>query len=516
MTAGHAPPQPPEPTVPAAHNRVWAQHEWRLLIAGELRAPRAGRRYASVSPSTEEILASVPDAGREDVEDAVRGAATAQPAWARTDGPQRAAVLRSIARVLRDNAGELAALDAFDGGNPVTAMRSDVELAARLIEHFADLGHRLGGETLAPVGGYLGFTTRVPFGVVARIVPYNHPLMFTASRLAAPLMAGNAVIVKAPDQAPLSALRLGELLTGLIPGGLVSIVSGLGPTAGAAIVQHPQIRRIAFIGSVPVGRQIQRQAADSSVKSVSLELGGKNAMIVCSDADPAEAAAGAVRGMNFHWTAGQSCGSTSRLLVHRRLYADVVDRVAAAARQVVVGDPLLPGTEMGPLITAAHRDRVAGHVARAASGGFRIVTGGRAPVPDGIFRRGFWFSPTVIADVVPGSAVEQTEIFGPVLSVIPFDDDDHAVAIANDTDFGLTASVWTPDIDRALRITDALAAGYVWVNSSSVHVAGMPFGGVKDSGVGREENVEELLSFTQIKAVNIARRPAAASGSRTP
>jgi 2-formylbenzoate dehydrogenase len=341
--------------------------------------------------------------------------------------------------------------------------------------------------------------------VVARIVPYNHPLMFTASRLAAPLMAGNAVVVKAPDQAPLSALRLGELLAEHVPPGLVSILSGTGPGAGRAIVEHPDVRRIGFIGSVAVGRDIQRHAAQAAVKAVTLELGGKNAMIVRADAEPSAAADGAIRGMNFRWTAGQSCGSTSRLLVHRSIHDEVVDRIADRVQDIRVGDPLLPETEMGPVISAAHRDRVLAHVDRAVAGGARLVTGGPTAA-SGAFRRGYWVLPTVLAAVEPGSEVEQREIFGPVLSVLAYDDDATAVRIANGTEYGLTASVWTRDIDAGLRIAQAMDAGYVWINSSSAHVLGTPFGGVKNSGVGREESVEELLSFTQLKTINLALR----------
>jgi acyl-CoA reductase-like NAD-dependent aldehyde dehydrogenase len=332
--------------------------------------------------------------------------------------------------------------------------------------------------------------------------------MFAASKLAAPLLSGNAIVLKAPDQAPLTTLRLGELIAANladdIPDGLISLLSGAGSVVGPALIAHPLVRRIAFTGSVPTGQSVLQAAAAAGIKSVSLELGGKNPMIIMADADVAAAAAGAVTGMNFHWTGGQSCGSTSRLLVHRSVADEVTERVIESVRKVRVGDPLDPATEMGSMVTALHRDRVLGYIERGRHEGLTLAVGGAAP--DGL-DDGAFVAPTVFTDVPPDSELAMNEIFGPVLVVTAFDTADEAIEIANRTNLGLTASVWTRDLATAHHTVRRLDAGYVWVNTASRHFVGLPFGGVKDSGLGREESVEELHSFTQTKSVSIRLDP---------
>ncbi|MDT4904833.1 MAG: 2-formylbenzoate dehydrogenase [Pseudonocardiales bacterium] len=477
---------------------------WRLLVAGDLRPAADGATTPTTSPSTGAHLADAPAATPADVDVAVRAAEAASREWRTLAPVERAATLRALAVLVRKHRGELAELDAHDCGNPVTAMAGDVDQAAELLERTADWAAALDGTAPRGDADHLHYTVREPFGVVARIVPYNHPVMFAISKLAAPLLAGNGVVLKAPDQAPLSTLRLGELLAeaDLVPRGLVSLLSGAGAVVGPAMIAHPLVRRIAFTGSVATGQSVLQTAAGAGIKSVSLELGGKNPMIVLPDADAAAAAAGAVTGMNFHWTGGQSCGSTSRLLVHRSLVDEVVERVVAGAAAVRLGDPLDPATEMGTMVTAAHRDRVLGFVNRALTDGAKLATGGGAPE-----RTGAYIQPTVCTGVDPGSELATTEVFGPVLAVIAYDHLDDAIAIANATPYGLTASIWTRDLSTAHRTVGALEAGYVWVNTVSRHFAGMPFGGVKDSGLGREESVEELHSFTQTKAVTVRLDP---------
>ncbi|MDT4892345.1 MAG: 2-formylbenzoate dehydrogenase [Pseudonocardiales bacterium] len=471
-----------------------------MLLAGRLQA--GTHTYPIYSPSTGAHLADVPAATAADVHDAVTAGEAAAADWRLVAPAQRATLLRTIAAVLRTNRAELARLDAMDCGNPVTAMAGDVDQAAELLERTADWVADLGGSAPAADADHLHYVVREPFGVVGRIVPYNHPLMFAASKLAAPLLAGNAVVLKAPDQAPLSALRLGELLLDVVPPGLVSFLSGHGEEVGPALVGHPSIRRIAFTGSVATGQRVLQTAAAAGIKSVSLELGGKNPMVILPDADVEAASAGAIAGMNFHWTGGQSCGSTSRLLVHRSLVDEVVERAVAAARTIRVGDPLDPSTEMGTMVTPEHRDRVLGYVERGRLEGLRPALGGRAP--DGErYRNGAFVAPTIFADVPPSSVLAREEIFGPVLAVTPFDDVAEAVAMVNSSVYGLTASIWTRDLSLAHRTVRQLQAGYVWVNTASRHFVGMPFGGVKDSGLGREESVEELHSFTQSKAVTV-------------
>lgn len=478
-----------------------ADRDWVAAARRSASFGRSGGRYTTVDPSTEQPLADVPDLSPADVDGTVRAAVAAQHGWAQHPPRVRARHVREFATAVRAKVEELAALDALDAGLPRRAMLLDVEFACEYLEIMCDLALDLGGRTIPASQGNLHYTVNEPYGVVARIVPYNHPLFFSASKLGPPLVAGNSVVLKAPDQAPLSALRIGEIAAETLPTGVVSVVSGTGATTGRALVRHPQVRRIAFIGSDAVGRSIQRDAADTGVKNVTLELGGKNAMIVFEDMDPARAARGAIAGMNFTTTAGQSCGSTSRLLVHESLADEVTRRVCEEVAAITVGDPMSDQASMGPLISRRQHDHVQALVEAGAQDGGRIVVGGGRP--DGHDGPGFFYAPTVLSHVTPDNRLARTEVFGPVLSIMSFRDEEEAVRMANDVEFGLTAAVWTDNLQRAHRVAARLDAGYVWINASGRHFWGVPFGGWKNSGVGREEDVSELLSFTQTKAVNV-------------
>jgi 2-formylbenzoate dehydrogenase len=493
-----------EPSGPAGPGLSPAR-PWQLLVGGRLVEPLSGRGYQVENPTTEATIAEVPDAGAADVEAAVQAGERGYRRWAASPPRERARALRRMAAVLAEHADELATLDAIDCGHPRAAMLGDVELAIDALELYADWALALGGSTIPASGNRLHYTIRQPYGVVARIVPYNHPVMFAASRLAAPLLAGNAVLLKAPHQTPLSALRLGELFAGELPEGVLSILTGAGSGLGEAIVRHPAVRRLALIGSVPTGQAVLRAAAETGVKNVSLELGGKNAMLVFPDADLEAAARAAVTGMNFHWSAGQSCGSTSRLLLHESIGDDFLARVRELAAAVRVGDPLDPGTDMGALVSAGHLAAVRAHIAVAIREGGQLLVGGDRPAGER-FGRGHWLRPTVITDVRPEHRVAREEIFGPVLSVLRWRSEDEAVRIANSLPFGLTGSVWTENVGRAHRVAQLLETGYVWINEVSRHFPGTPFGGWKDSGLGREESVEDLLSYTQLKSVHLPLR----------
>lgn len=474
-----------------------AQREWAVTLDG---APWVtASRYEVENPTTGEPLTTAPDLSEEEVGRVVAAAREAQPAWGALPPRSRAARLRQLAAVVRDHREELATLDALDGGFTLTMMRSDVDAAAELMDIFADMALELGGRTI-PVSTNLHYTTQEPYGVVARIGAFNHPFFFAAAKVAAPLMAGNAVVLKAPDQTPLSSLRLAELAVGILPDNLLLTVSGRGAVAGRALVRHPDIRRIGFIGSTATGQSIQRDAAETGVKHVSLELGGKNAQIVFEDADLEAAAAGAVAGMNFTWVAGQSCGSTSRLLVHSSVADELTRLVAAKMAAIRVGDPLDPETEMGPLVSRAQMEKSIHAIAEGKRQGASVATGGDRP--DGV-GDGWFVAPTLLTGVEPGSFVEQNEIFGPVLAVTSFDTDEEAIAIANGVEYGLTSSIWTRDVTRAHLVARRVEAGYVLVNSGSRHFWGLPFGGVKASGIGREESLEELISYTETKTVTI-------------
>lgn len=475
---------------------------WSMLINGQQRPAQSGNRYPTEDPATESVLTEVPAADALDVEVAVESAQIGARQWAALDVYTRAARLRAMADTLTKHRSELAMLDALDGGNPVTAMHSDVDIAAQALRHFADWGVTLKGETIPATAGNLHYTVREPYGVVARILPYNHPIMFAGSRIAAPLMAGNAVIVKAPDQTPLSALRMGELFADMLPPGTLSILTGSGAQVGDALVRHPSIRRIGFIGSVATGLAVQRAAAETGVKDVTLELGGKNPIIVLPDADLDRAIQGALHGMNFHWCGGQSCGSTTRLFLHESLLAQALPKLQMLVERIRVGTPTDPATEMGTMVTRRHRDRVLGYIEAGRDQGARLLTGGGRPQGDR-FDRGYYVAPTVFTHVTPDMTIAQEEIFGPVLSVISWRDEQELMSMVNGVEYGLTASVWTNDLRKAHQLSGAVEAGYVWINGASTHYWGVPFGGVKNSGVGREESVDELLSFSQIKAVNL-------------
>lgn len=472
-----------------------------MLIGGQWRAASSGEWLVSVNPADESVTGRVPSATAADVADAVAAADAAQPAWAARSVWERAAVLRRLAAAIRVRGAEILDLEARDTGNTIGKLGADVQIAAGYLEFFAGLGSEMKGETVPATAQGLHFTLREPWGVVARIVPFNHPFMFAAAHLAAPLMAGNTVVIKTPETSPLSGTLLGELCAEVLPPGTVNIVHGLGTPAGDALVRDPRIRRIGFTGSVPTGLAIQRAAAESGVKHVSLELGGKNPFIVFPDADLDRVVDGAVAGMNFSW-AGQSCGSTSRLLLHDSVYDEVVERVGERIRKLRLGDPLDPASEMGPVNSKRQLERVMGFIESARADGARLITGGRRP-PGETFARGYWVEPTFYADVTPSMRVAREEVFGPIVCAMRWSTEDQAIAIANATAFGLTAAVWTRDLATSLRVMRRVEAGVVWVNTSGQHFVGTPFGGWKDSGLGGEECLDELRSYTQIKAVHI-------------
>lgn len=500
-------PIPDRDALPQILDKIRAR-QWDLSPTGLM----AGHEnsYSTIDPATEEEIVAVPDAGAVTVERAVSRAKGAAESWARTPPRTRARHLRALVDVLREHRDELAVLDAIDSGNPLSASRTDLDWAVELIELACDSAVLLEGRTLPLTAQNLHFTEPVPYGVVGRIIPFNHPALFSASKVLPPLVAGNAVVLKAPPQTPLAPLRIGELFAEVLPAGLLSVVTGSGVEPGEALVRHADVPRIAFIGSLGVGRAIQRTAADVGVKHVSLELGGKNAMIVLPDADPLMVAAGAVKGMNFRMSQGQSCGSTSRLLVHETLHDEVVKQVAELVDEIKIGHPLEPGVEMGPLVSEVQYAKTMRYIDVALDEGAQLVAGGvRPPGQD----RGWFISPTVFADVRPGMRIEQEEVFGPVLSVVSYRDLEDAVRIANGVEYGLTASIWTNDVNKALTISRQMQAGYVWVNDAATHYLGAPFGGHKSSGIGTEEDAHETLSFTRNRTIHVVTRTGGLGGA---
>ena len=476
-----------------------------LYYGGSWCAPKAGRYAETHDPATGRSLGPVAQADAADADAAILAAAAGFKKWAREPPLERARVLRQIAEIVRAHADELAMLDAADCGNPVREMTRDALVGAAQLDFFAGLVTEMKGSSIPMGPDAVNFSVRQPLGAVARILPFNHPFMFCAGKAAAPLAAGNSVIIKPPEQAPLSSLRFAELVDGLLPPGVFNVLPG-GAAVGAALASHPGVAKIALIGSVPTGRAVMRAAADT-IKPVTLELGGKNALIAFADADPDEVANAVIGGMNFTWC-GQSCGSTSRAYLHAEIHGAVIDRVLAKIKHFKPGLPTDHATTMGAIISKTQFERVIEYIEAGKRDGARLVAGGGPPA-DPALADGFFVEPTVFVDVTPEMRIAREEIFGPVLAVFKWRDEETMLAEVNAVPYGLTCAIWTSDVSAAHRTALAVDAGFVWINEVSRHFLGTPFGGVKQSGIGREECLEELLSYTREKNIHIKLRPPA-------
>ena len=473
-----------------------------LYYGGAWTAPMLGGYSESRNPGSGELLCEVAEASPEDVDAAVAAAQAGFRVWRDIPPRDRARALREMAARIRRNGPELAMLDAADTGNPVSEMLGDAEAAASQVEFFAGLVTEMKGASIPMGPDVVNFSVREPLGVVARILPFNHPLMFCCGKTAAILAAGNAVVIKPPQQAPLSTLCIAELTADLFPPGVFNVLPG-GREAAAHLAAHPGIAMTALVGSVPAGRAVMKAGADT-LKPVLLELGGKNALIAFADADPDEVAAAVIAGMNFAWC-GQSCGSTSRAFLHEAIHDAVVERVKTRIARFRPGLPTDPATTMGAVVSRAQYDRVLGYIAKARAEGGELICGGGPPA-DPALAGGFFVEPTVFA-VTQDMTIAREEIFGPVLAVLKWRDEAEMLAEVNGVEYGLTCSIWTDDIHAAHRTAARVEAGFVWVNEVAKHFLGAPFGGYKQSGIGREECLAELLAFTQEKNIHIRLRP---------
>jgi acyl-CoA reductase-like NAD-dependent aldehyde dehydrogenase len=480
-------------------------YEGRMLIDGRLVESMSGEWLESINPATEEVIGRVPLGSSADMDAAVEAGRRAQISWMRLPIPERVKYLHRLAQAIEDDAEKIALLEARDSGNLLGAMRRDVLNAADRIRFSAGYAYELKGETIPGSAPNLHMTTRSPYGIVGRITAFNHPFGFAASKIGAILTAGNAAIIKPAEQSPLSAGLLAELCGAVLPPGIVNILTG-GRETGRALVRHPQVKRIAFVGSVSAGRAIQRDASDVAVKHVTLELGGKNPLIAFSNVSTDKVAEAAVSGMNFTWQ-GQSCGSTSRLLLQNDIYDEVVQKILDRVRGIKVGLPHIEGVGMGPINSLAQHQKVLSYVALGKSEGAKLLFGGNIP-KGSLYSKGFWIEPAIFGDVTMSMRLAREEVFGPVLSILRFSTEEEAIAMANDVDFGLTAAVLSRDINQALRVAHRLEAGFVWVNGVGAHYRNVPYGGVKNSGLGREEDgVNEIRSYTEEKVINILVEP---------
>jgi acyl-CoA reductase-like NAD-dependent aldehyde dehydrogenase len=480
---------------------VATEREYGLFIDGATAEPASGELRDLVEPATGEPLARAAMAGEQDVDRAVDAARAALSGpWAKTPPNERSRLLHALADAIQANRKELAELEARNVGKAISSVKAELALASEHYRFFASAIASIAGRS-NPVGGSLLFySLKEPVGVCGQIVPWNYPFMMTAWKLAPALAAGCTVVLKPDPQTPLTALRLAELASEVgIPPGVVNVVPGDGPTTGAYLVRHPGVDKIAFTGSTKTGGEIMRLCSDP-IKRLTLELGGKSPNILFADADLDDAVPSAV--WSIYYSAGQSCEARSRLLVEQSIYDDVVSQFSEKASSLNVGDPLDPETQVGSLISTNHRDRVHGFVERGREEGAEVVTGGEPG--DG---KGAFYLPTVLAKVDNSMDVAQEEIFGPVVTVIPFADEKDAARIANETKYGLFATVWTRDPAKGHRLARQLKSGMVGINTPYTAFPGIPFGGYKQSGFGRELGLETLDLYLETKSVLVSTSP---------
>ncbi|RRD89249.1 aldehyde dehydrogenase family protein [Conchiformibius steedae] len=469
-----------------------------LFINGKFVPAQKGGTIDVLNPANGTLITKIAAAEAEDVDIAVAAAKQAFPAWAATPAAERGRLLLKLADLIEEHAEELAQLESLDTGHPIRdSRRLDVPRTAACFRYFGGMADKIQGSVIPVEQGFLNYVTREPVGVVGQIVPWNFPLMFTSWKLGPALAAGNTVVMKPSELTPLSTLKIAELIQKAgFPDGVVNIVAGYGQTAGQRIAEHEDIAKVAFTGSTLTGQNIVRASA-GNLKRVQLELGGKGANIVFEDADIDAAVNGAAWAI-FH-NQGQACIAGSRLMLHESIADAFLEKFVKLAQSIRLGSPQDPETEMGPLTSAAHRDKVLSYAEIAVEQGGKILTGGKAPADEAL-KNGYYVLPTVV-EAKPSDRVAQEEVFGPFVTVLRFKDDAEALAIANSTEYGLGSGLWTKNLQRAHRFAREIRAGMCWINSYKRVNPGSPFGGVGKSGYGREMGFEAIHDYTEAKSV---------------
>jgi aldehyde dehydrogenase (NAD+) len=470
----------------------------QLFIDGRFVPAASGETLATLNPHDNSVIANVAMAGHADVDRAVAAAQAAFPKWSRMAAMERGRLLLKLADAIEANAERLARLESLDTGHPVRdTLNLDVPRTAATFRYFGGMADKFEGSVIPVEAGFLNYLLREPVGVVGQVVPWNFPLMFTSWKMAPALAAGNCVVMKPAELTPLSSLAIAELMAEVgFPAGVVNILPGYGHVAGQYIAEHPDIAKVAFTGSTAVGRKIV-QASSGNLKKVQLELGGKGANIVYGDANIDAVVQGSAFGI-FH-NQGQACIAASRMIVHESVADELLEKFTALSRSIKIGDPLDPTTELGPLTSRQHRDRVLSYVDVAREQGGRVLAGGKMP-DNAALANGCYVEPTIV-QAKPEDRVSQEEVFGPFMTFTTFSTDEQALAIANGTEYGLGAGLWTRDLQRAHLVARDLYAGMVWINCYKRVSPASPFGGVGASGYGREMGFEAMREYTQAKSV---------------
>ncbi len=475
--------------------------KYQLFIDGQWVDAESGKTFTTPNPATGATLAEVSEGDKADIDKAVAAARKAfDGPWSKVSARDRGKMLYKLSQLIDAKSKELAALETSDNGKPIKETSYvDLPQVVENFEYFAGWATKIEGETIPVPGQMFNYTLREPVGVCGQIIPWNFPLLMAAWKLAPALAAGNTIVLKPAEQTPVGAMELASLIQEAgFPDGVVNVVPGYGETAGAALASHPGIDKVAFTGSTEVGKIVAKAAADNLTK-VSLELGGKAPNIVFADADIEQAVNGAMMGIFFNQ--GQVCCAGSRLFLDARVKDEFLDRFKEKSSRVKVGDPMDKNTQMGPQVSEEQLNRIKSYVDIAKEEGAQVLTGGCPPQLEGDFQQGYFFQPTIFGDVKNSMRVAQEEIFGPVVSVITFENEDDLIKQANEISYGLSAGIWTKDITRAHRFAKAVHAGVVWINTYNMFNAASPFGGYKQSGYGREMGKHALEMYTQVKSV---------------